>query len=127
MLDAVRDPALRDFARDIASSVTPCLNKDQIPDRVKAQIHDPDPAVRCVSAWFRYSAGHAIEINDLLPILQQALQSPDAWTRRQAARSLGSLGPAAATAIGALNAAARDADQSVRDHAKEAIMKIQAK
>jgi HEAT repeat protein len=95
-----------------------------IPDDVMKLVHDQDPAVRCAAAWFLYGCGQALEIKDVLAVLQETLKSPDPWARRQAARCLGSLGPNAKDATPALSAVLEDKDEGVRDAAAKALKGI---
>jgi HEAT repeat protein len=124
LIRAVRDPAVRDLAADVAREASTYLRKDQIPDDVKKLAQDPDPAVRCVTAWFLYCAGRALEIKDVLAVLQETLKAPDPWARRQAARYLGALGPSARDAAPALAATLEDKDEEVRKAAAEALKTI---
>jgi HEAT repeat protein len=124
LIDAVRDPALRDAAAEIAGNVGMYQKKDQISDRVRRLLDEKDPGVRCVAAWFLYCGGRALELKDVLAVLQETLKSSDPWARRQAARCLGSLGPQAREAAPALTAALEDKDEGVRSAAAEALKSI---
>jgi len=110
MLDAVRDPAVRQLASDTAADVSVYLTKDPLTD-VKELLQDKDAAVRCVTAWVLHSARN-VDLKEVLPIIQETLKAPDPWARRQAARYLGRLGPYAKDAVPALTAA--DALKSIQ-------------
>jgi HEAT repeat protein len=125
LISAVRDPALRDAATDVAGNVSMYWKKELIPDGVRTLLHDEDPAVRCVAAWFLHRGGQALAIKDALAVLQETLKSPDPWVRRQAARCLGSLGPNAKDAAPALSALVDDKDEGVRDAVAKALKSIQ--
>jgi HEAT repeat protein len=124
LIEAVRDPALRDAATEIAGNVSMYWKKESIPDGVLKLVHDKDPAVRCVAAWFLYRGGQALEIKDVLAVLQETLKSPDPWVRRQAALCLGTLGPNARDAAPALAAILEDKDEGVRDAAARALKSV---
>ena len=125
MLDAVRDPAVRQLASDTAADVSVYLTKDPLTD-VKELLQDKDAAVRCVTAWVLHSARN-VDLKEVLPIIQETLKAPDPWARRQAARYLGRLGPYAKDAAPALSAALDDKDEDVRRAAAEALKSIQQK
>jgi HEAT repeat protein len=127
LLDAIRDPTLRDAAAEIAENVSLYQKKDLVPPGVLKLVDDKDPGVRCVAAWFLHRSGQALELRGLLPILKETLTAPDPWARRQAARCLGGLGPNARDAAEALAALLRDEDQGVRDAAARALKSIQPK
>jgi HEAT repeat protein len=127
LLDAVRDPAVRDAAAEIAGNVSLYVKKDLIPDGVRKLLHDEDAGVRCVAAWFLYCSGRALELKDVTAVLQKTLKSSDPWARRQAARCLGSLGPNAGDAVEALSAVLEDKDEDVRKAAADALKSIQQK
>jgi HEAT repeat protein len=131
LLDAVRDPTVRDTATRILvdKSFLP-LTKDQVIDARKCW-GDGDPGVRCVAAWVLYcrrgQPGVGVELKDVLETWEQGLKASDPWARRHAARFVGSLGPAARGAVPALTAALEDKDDGVRTTAAEALKKIQQK
>ena len=60
----------------------------------------------------------------MVPILVASLKDQDAFVRRDAARSLGRIGPAAGEAVPALRSAARDKNQHVRQAAAEALHRV---
>jgi HEAT repeat protein len=128
MIDAVREPALRDTAVRILKdkSFVP-LTKEQLADAAKF-LDDPDPGVRCVAAWVvhcgRRIAGAAVNYKEVLDAQQQTLKAADPWARRQAARFLGSFGPAARAAAPALSALLEDDDEGVRKAAAEALKAV---
>jgi HEAT repeat protein len=122
MLDAVRDPAVRELASATAVDVSLYLTTDPLAD-VKALLQDRDAAVRCVSAWVLYHA-HALDSKSVLPVLREALQADDPWARRRSADYLGALGPAARDAVPALTALLRDKNESVREAAAKALKAI---
>jgi HEAT repeat protein len=124
LLAAVGDPALRDVAADIADSVGMYWKKESIPDGVIRLMKEKDPAVRCAAAWFLHR-GQALEIKEVLAVLQDTLKSPDPWARRHAAHRLGSLGPRAREAVPALSALLEDKDEGVRTAAAGALKSIQ--
>jgi HEAT repeat protein len=123
LLDAVRDPAVRQLASDIAAEVSVYLTKDPLAD-VKGFLKDEDAGVRCVSAWVLHSA-RAVEVKDVIAVQRGVLKAPDSWARRQAARYLGKLGPVARDAAEALAAPLRDKDEGVRDAAAAALKNVQ--
>jgi HEAT repeat protein len=131
MLDAVRNPAVRDTATRIVvdKSFLP-LTKDQIADARKYW-EDADPGVRCVAAWVLYcrrgQPGVAVVLKDVLAILEQGLKASDPWARHRAAQFLGALGPAARDTVGVLSALLQDKEEGVRDAATKALSRIQQK
>jgi HEAT repeat protein len=132
LLDAVREPGLRDPASEIIRGLTlnPYLHKDQLPDVMKF-VKDPNPAVRCVAVWVlhcgRTTAGESVGFKEVIRILRQTLTAADPWARRQAVRYLGSLGPTARDATLELSALLEDTDESVREAAAESLKSIQPK
>jgi HEAT repeat protein len=132
LLDAVRDPALRDLASEIIRSLTlnPYLHKDQVPDAMKF-VKDPDPAVRCVAVWVLHcgqnTAGESVELKEVIWVLRQALTAADPWARRQAIRYLGLLGPVARDAAPEVSALLEDQDAGVREAAAASLKIIQPK
>jgi HEAT repeat protein len=124
LIEAVRNPAVRDAATEIAGNVSVYWKKELIPDGVRKLVHDRDPAVRCTAAWFLHCGGQALEIKDVLTVLQETLKSTDPWVRRRAARCLGLLGPNAKDAAPTLSAALEDKDEGVRDAAAKALKSI---
>jgi HEAT repeat protein len=127
LIDAVREPALRDAAAEIAGNVSMYWKKELIPDGVRKLAHDRDPAVRCVAAWFLHRGGQALDTKDVLAVLQETLKSTDPWARRHAARCLGSLGPNAKDAVPQLSAVLEDKDEGVRDAAAKALASIRGR
>jgi HEAT repeat protein len=125
LLDAARDPALRDTAVTITRDVSLYLKKKDMPE-VRGLLRDSDPGVRCVTAWVLY-AGQVMEIKEVIAVQREGLTAADPWARRQAAHFLGSLGPAAKEAAPALNAALEDRDEGVRDAAAKALKSIHQK
>ncbi len=125
LLGAVQDPLTRDLAEEIAREVSPYLTTDPLAD-VKGLLEDKDAGVRCVSAWLLYGA-RAVDLKDAVAIQCGGLKAADPWVRRQAARYLGSLGPAAGDAVPALTAALQDPDDGVRAAAARALQAIQCR
>jgi HEAT repeat protein len=125
LLAAVRDPAVRDFATEIAVEVSTYLMNDPLSD-VKALLKEKDAGVRCLAAWVLYCA-RAVEISEVSALLQQTLKAADPWARRRAARFLGALGASGKDAVPALSAALEDEDESVRKAAVAALKNIQPK
>jgi HEAT repeat protein len=123
LLGAVRDPLVRDLAEEIAREVSVYLTKDPLAD-VKGLLEDRDAGVRSVAAWLLYGA-RAVEVKDVVAVQRGALKAADPWARRQAARYLGSLGPAARDAAPALTAALQDPDEGVRTAAARALKNVQ--
>lgn len=124
LIEAAREPARRDAAAEIAGNVARYLKKEQIPEGVLRLAHDKDPGVRCVAAWFLYCGARALELKDVLAVLQETLKSSDPWARRQAAQFLGAIGPHAKDAAPALAAVLEDKDEAVRDAAAKALKSI---
>lgn len=131
MLDAVRDPTLRDTAARILKdkSFVP-MTKEQIADARKF-LEDPDPGVRCVAAWVEHCgrrlAGEAVDYKEVLAVQQETLKAADPWARRQAARFLGAFGTHARDAVPALSAVLDDRDEGVRKASAEALKNIRGK
>jgi HEAT repeat protein len=132
LLDAVREPPLRDAATEIIRSLTinPYLHKDQVPSVLKL-MKDPDPGVRCVAVWVlhcgRTTAGESVELKEVIQVLRQTLAAADPWARRQAARYLGAFGSNARDAARELAALLQDKDEAVRQAAAESLKSIQPK
>jgi HEAT repeat protein len=131
MIDAVRDPALRDTAvRIVRDKHFVPLTKEQIAEASKF-LEDTDAGVRCVAAWVvhcgRRQAGENVGDKEVVTALQESLKAADPWARRQAARFLGSFGPNAKGAAPALTAALEDKDEGVRKAAADALKRIQSK
>jgi len=125
LLRAIRDPAVRDFATEIALEVSAYLMIDPLAD-VKDLLLDKDAGVRCVSAWVMYCA-RAVEIKEVIAVQQEVLKASDPWVRRRAAQYLGALGPNAKDAVPALLTALKDQDEGVRAAAAKALKSIQQK
>ncbi len=62
-----------------------------------------------------------------MPIFIKALRGGDWWSRRDAANALGLIGPAAASALPALQEALFDLDETVRSAAAAAIEQIRGR
>jgi HEAT repeat protein len=56
--------------------------------------------------------------------MRKTIKASDPWARRQAARCLGALGPAAKDAVPALSALLHDQDDSVRDATAKSLKSI---
>jgi HEAT repeat protein len=125
LLDAVRDPAVRELATQIACEVSVYLTKDPLAD-VKPLLEDKDAGVRCVTAWVLHQA-RAVEIKDVIAVQRATLKAADPWARQQAARFLGKLGPLAKDAADDLAALLDDADEGTRQAAAEALKNIRGK
>jgi HEAT repeat protein len=125
VLDAVRDPTVREFASETAVEVSIYLTKDPLED-VKPFLKDKDAAVRCVTAWVLHSA-RAVDIKDAIAVLRETLKAADPWARRQAARFLGKLGPSARDAAEDLSALLDDKDEGTRKATAEALKNIRGK
>jgi HEAT repeat protein len=125
VLDAVRDPAIRQLASETAVEVSIYLTKDPLED-VKPFVKDKDAGVRCVTAWVLHSA-RAVDVKDAITVLRETLTADDPWARRQAARFLGKLGPSAKDAEADLSALRDDKDEAVRTAAAEALKAVQRK
>jgi len=123
LLDAVRDPDIREIAWETAVDSSIYLTKDPLGD-VKVFLKDKDAGVRCVAAWVLHCA-RAVEIKNVIAVQVETLKASDPWARRQAARFLGRLGPYGKEAAPALTAALRDQDQGVRKSVAEALQRIQ--
>jgi hypothetical protein len=122
MLEAVRDPAIRDFAAQTAVEVSAYLTKDPLAD-VKPFLEEKDAAVRCVTDWVLYGA-RAVDIKVALQALRETLKAADPWARCRALRYLGSLGPSAKEAAEDVAALLDDKDADVRDAAAKALERI---
>ena len=131
MIDAVREPALRDTAARILmdKSFVP-LTKEQLAEARKF-LDDSDPGVRAMAAWVVNCglrlAGESVDYKDVIIVQQEALKAADPWARRQAARILGAFGTYAKEAAPALSAVLEDEDEGVRKAAVEALKRIQQK
>jgi HEAT repeat protein len=131
LLDAVREPALRDTAVRVLrdKSFVP-MTTEQLAD-ARTFLKDSDVGVRCVAVWAvhcaRRQAGENVDYKLDIAAFQEALQAADPWARRQAARFLGSFGSYAKDAVPALSAALQDTDEGVRKAAAEALKGIQQK
>jgi HEAT repeat protein len=125
LLDAVREPAVRDLATEIALEVSPYLMNDPLAD-VKGLLKDKDAGVRCLAAWVLHSA-RAVDIQDVIAVQRETLTAPDPWARRRAAQFLDALGPAARDTAEALSALLQDKDPGVRDADAKALARIQQK
>jgi HEAT repeat protein len=125
LLDAVRDPAVRQLASGTALDVSIYLTNDPLAD-VKPLLEDKDAGVRCVAAWTLYCA-RAVEIKDAIAFQRETLKASDSWVRQQAAHFLGRLGPAARDAVEDLSALLDDKDEGVRKAVAEALKNIRGK
>jgi HEAT repeat protein len=125
LVDAVRNPTLRDFATEMACETSMYLRNDPLVD-VKGFSEDKGAGVRCVAAWVLHSA-RAVELKDVIAVQRETLKATDSWARRQAARFLGKLGPYGKDAAPALSAALEDKDEGVRDAAAAALKSVQRK
>jgi HEAT repeat protein len=131
MLDAVREPTLRDTAVRIFrdKNFVP-LTKEQLAD-AKKFLKDSDAGVRCVAVWVvhcaRRQAGENVDYKEDFVAFQEALKAEDPWARLQAARFLGHFGPYAKDAVPALSAALEDKDEGVRKAVAEALNSIRSK
>jgi HEAT repeat protein len=124
LIEAVREPSLRDTATEVAGNIALHMKKELIPDGVRKLQSDKEPCVRSLAAWFLYAYGQGLDPKDTLPVLLEGLKAPDAWARRQAAHYLGTLGPNARDAVPALTALQRDEDETVREAATKALQSI---
>jgi len=86
-------------------------------------LRDPDGAKRCLAAR-TYAQLGAAEI--AVPVLTECLDDPSANTRREAARTLVSLGEAAAPAVPALTERLEDPDLATRVLAAQALGRVGA-
>ena len=125
LLDAVRDPAVRQLASQIACEMSVYLTKDPLAD-VKPLLEDKDAGVRCVTAWVLHSA-RAVDIKDGIAVQRATLKAADPWARQQAARFLGKLGPFAKDAADDLAVLLNDKSEGVRTAAAEALKSIRGK
>jgi HEAT repeat protein len=125
LLEAVRDPAIREIAWETAVDSSIYLTKDPLED-VKEFLQDKDAGVRCVAAWVLHCA-RAVELKSVIGVLTDTLKAPNPWARRQAARFLGRLGPYGREAAPALVAVLEDRDEGVRTAAAEALKRVQQK
>jgi len=124
LIEAAGDPVLRNAAAEVAENVSAYWRKEFIPDGVTKLVHAKDPAVRCVAAWFLHGAGQALELKEVLAVLQETLKSADPWVRRHAAHCLGSLGANAKDAAPVLSKLLEDTDEGVRDAAAKALTRV---
>jgi HEAT repeat protein len=125
LLDAVRDPAIRDIAWETAVDSSIYLTKDPLAD-VKVFLQDQDAGVRCVTAWVLHCA-RAVEIKNVIAVQTETLKASDPWARRQAGRFLGRLNTYGKDAAPALSAALEDKDEGVREAAAKALKSIRGK
>jgi len=124
LIEAAREPALRDRVAEICGNVVMYMKKDQVPAGVTKLLQDTDVAVRCVAAWTLYGA-RAIDIKDAIAVQRETLKAADPWARRQAAKFLAKLGPSAKDAADDLTALLDDKDEGVREAATKALKSIQ--
>ncbi len=125
LIEAVRDPAVRQLASATARDVSIYLANDPLAD-VKPLLEDKDAGVRSLAAWVLYSA-RAVGLKDVVAVQRDALKAGEPWARQQAAHYLGSLGPSARDAAPALTAALEDRDEGVRKAAAEALQRLGSK
>ena len=125
MLDAVRDPAIRQIASVTALEFSAYLTKDPLTD-VKPLLEDKDAGVRCVTSWVLYTA-RAVEMKDTIAVQRETLKAADPWARQQAACFLGKLGQSARDAADDLAALLEDKDEATRKAAAEALKSIRGK
>jgi HEAT repeat protein len=125
MLDAVRDPVVRELASYICVEMSVYLTKDPLAD-VKPLLEDKDAGVRCVTAWVLHTA-RAVDIKDVIAVQRAVLKAADPWARQQAANYLGKLGPSAKEAADDLAALSDDKDEGVRQAATEALKSVRGK
>jgi HEAT repeat protein len=125
MLDAVRDPAVRELASYVCVEMSVYLTKDPLAD-VKPLLEDKDAGVRCVTAWVLHTA-RAVDIKDVIAVQRATLKATDPWARQQAARFLGKLGQSAKDAAEDLSSLLDDKDEGVRRAATEALQTIRQK
>lgn len=109
---AVAGPALQKIAQDSASPARPAaifaLGKMGDKSALKLitnAVEDQDPIVRLASAWalLQLDPKNPDYIAIAVPRLAVGLERPDPRVRKLAAETLGSLGPAAASAVPALS------------------------
>jgi HEAT repeat protein len=122
LIDAVRDPAVRELAAEIAVEVSVYLTRDPLAD-VKGFAQDRDANVRCVTGWVLHTA-RAVDVKEAVGVLRGTLQADDPWARRRAAQYLGKLGPQARDAAGELKELLQDKDEGVRAAAAEALKAV---
>jgi HEAT repeat protein len=89
-----------------------------------AQMHSQETAVRLHAIRALGERGPK-SARAAVPALSEALRDSDAFVRRDAARALGQIGPAARDAAAALRLAAKDRNPQVRKAAAEALQEIQ--
>lgn len=80
--------------------------------------------ITAVHALLSVDPGNPDNAKVAVPVMTAALKNPLAFIRGEAAMTLGDLGKAAAGALPALEAAAKDTDEGVRAAAAEAVKKI---
>jgi HEAT repeat protein len=125
MLDAVRDPVVRELASYVCVEMSVYLTKDPLAD-VKPLLEDKDAGVRCVSAWVLHTA-RAVDVKDVIAVQRATLKAADPWARQQAACFLGKLGQSAKDAADDLAALSDDKDEGARKAAAEALKSIRGK
>ena len=125
LVDAVRNPMLRDLATEMASEASVYWTKDPLAD-VKDYLRDKDAHVRCVAAWVLHSA-RAVPIKEAIGVLRETLSASHPWARCQAALYLGKLGAEARDAVPELTRALDDSDEGVRHAAAKALKAVQRK
>ena len=89
-------------------------------DKLEALLADPSPAVRVAAAGLL----HRYRPKKALPVLIQELQSPDEWTRLQAANELDPLGHAAKPALEIFRKLVDDPNQYVVRVAQHAVKTV---
>src|SRR5262249_60058909 len=112
LIDAVRNPMLRDLATEMASEASVYWTKDPLAD-VKNYLQDKDANVRCVAAWVLHSA-RAIPIKEAIGVLRETLSASHPWAQCQAALFLGKLGAEARDAVPELTRALDDRRRAPR-------------
>src|SRR5262249_14325481 len=126
LIEAAREPSLRDASAHVSGNVAMYVPKKQVPAGVTRLLQDKDPGVRCVAAWFLHGC-RAVEIKEALAVFEEALASSDPWARRQGVQFLGKLGAQSRAAAPAIKRLLDDRDEGVRDAAAKALKDIQRK
>jgi HEAT repeat protein len=94
--------------------------------QIKKNLESEDETLAAVSAWAlpRIAPADASVAKLVVPKMTAALKHEDAFVRREAAETLGMLGPQAKAAAEALEELTKDADEGVAAAAKEALAKV---
>jgi HEAT repeat protein len=118
------DPQVQQTAAYALGKIGPNAKDAVAP--LKGLVGSKDELVKLTAVWALLQIGPRSDdlLKMAIPLLSEGLKSPQQMVRIEAAMSLGEIGKGAASAMPALEAAANDANSSVRDAVRDAIKKI---